>query len=232
MGDEFNFVARAFQAPESVASYSEMPKRFVPGFEDMQRMAMLLLAEKVPNNGRVLVIGAGGGLELKVFSRAHSGWKFDGVDPSEPMLKLAEQNLGSAIGDRIRLHEGEADIAPDGPFDASTCILTMHFLNVEERRKMLREVYRRLKPSAPFVAVHLSFPQDNDDRAAWLSRYMDFAISSGIEAEMARQAREAIDSQLTILAPNEDETILRESGFSDVRLFYTGFAFRGWVSYA
>ncbi|WP_286178143.1 hypothetical protein [Stieleria mannarensis] len=49
---------------------------------------------------------------------------------------------------------------------------------------------------------------------------------------MASQARDAIDSHLTILDPEQDESLLGEAGFSDVSLFYAGFAFRGWVSYA
>tara|TARA_R110002049_G_scaffold4601_5_gene32479 strand:+ start:669074 stop:669772 length:699 start_codon:yes stop_codon:yes gene_type:complete len=232
MSEGNDIAAAAFDDPESVARYAEAPKRMVPGFEDMQRLAMLLLAEKVPNDGRVLVLGAGGGLELKVFADAHTGWTFDGVDPSAEMLKLAEQTLGSSNLNRVQLHEGEVDIAPEGPFDGATCILTMHFVEIEQRQKMLREIYRRLKPGAPFVATHLSFPQDNGDRAKWLSRYAAFAISSGIEPEEAYQARDAIDSQLTILSPDEDEAMLRDAGFSVVSLFYTGFTFRGWVAYA
>ena len=42
---------------------------------------------------RPLVVGAGGGLELEDMARAHSGWRFDGVDPSQPMLDLAAQRL-------------------------------------------------------------------------------------------------------------------------------------------
>ncbi len=232
MSNEYNNAARAFNDPEAVANYADMPKRIVPGFEDMQRLAMLLLAEKVPKDGRVLVVGAGGGLELKVFSTAHPGWSFDGVDPSVPMLKLAEQRLGSAMGDRIRLHEGEVNIAPDGPFDAATCILTMHFVEVERRRRMLREIHRRLKPNAPFVVAHLSFAQNNGARAKWLSRYASFAISSGVEPDKAHRARTAIDSQLTILSPDDEEAMLLDAGFSDIDMFFAGFAFRGWVAYA
>ena len=46
---------------------------FPTGWADMVRMAELLLAERVPPDGRVLVVGAGGGLELKRFAEAHSG---------------------------------------------------------------------------------------------------------------------------------------------------------------
>ena len=49
---------------------------------DLARRTMLL-AERVPEDGRLLVVGAGGGLELKSLADEHPGWTFDGVDPSE-----------------------------------------------------------------------------------------------------------------------------------------------------
>lgn len=72
----------SFNDPAAVARYAEGPTRQVPGFADMQRMAGLLLAERVPDEGRVLVLGAGGGLELKAFADAYPGWSMLGVDPS------------------------------------------------------------------------------------------------------------------------------------------------------
>ncbi|MFL1545719.1 hypothetical protein [Pseudomonas sp. O39] len=47
--------------------------RLVPGFDGMQRMTTLLLREQVPATGNVLVLGAGGGLELKRFADAEPG---------------------------------------------------------------------------------------------------------------------------------------------------------------
>jgi len=121
-------------------------------------MTRLLLAERAPANARVLVVGAGGGLELKI--------------------------------------------------------------------------RRRLKPGAPLVVAHHSFPQGEADRALWLSRYVSFAISTGVDPVSASNARSAIAAQLPILSPEQDEAILREGGFTDVSLFYAGFTFRGWVAYA
>jgi tRNA (cmo5U34)-methyltransferase len=77
-----------FSDPQAVARYAEGAPRNVPGYHAMQRMTTLLLAERVPEDARVLVLGAGGGLELKVFAQARSGWTFDGIDPSAEMLKL------------------------------------------------------------------------------------------------------------------------------------------------
>lgn len=220
-----------FSDPQAVARYIEGPPRIVPGYEGMQRMATLLLAERVQDDARLLVLGAGGGLELKAFAQAHPSWTFDGVDPAPEMLKLAERILGP-LASRATLHHGYIDAAPIGPFDAAACLLTLHFVTFEERRRTLAEVHRRLKPGAPFVVAHLSMPQGEGERALWLSRYAAFVVSSGIESDKAESARAAIDAQLTILTPEQDEAMLREAGFSDVSLFYAGFAFRGWVGYA
>jgi tRNA (cmo5U34)-methyltransferase len=219
----------AFSDPQAVARYAENPPRLVPGYADMQRMAMLLLAERVPAEAQVLVLGAGGGLELKVFAERKPSWSFLGIDPSAAMLDLALMTLGD-LAARARLHEGFIESAPEGPFDAAVCILTLHFIEREERLRTLQEVRRRLKPGAPFVAAHFSIPQGELD--LWLSRYAAFAIASGVEAAQAETARAAIAERLPILAPEEDEQLFREAGFSGISLFYVGFAFRGWVSYA
>ncbi len=220
-----------FADPQAVARYAEGPPRFVPGFDSLQRMAEVLLAERAPDDARVLVLGAGSGLELRAFAQARPGWTFDGVDPAAAMLRLAERTLGPLVA-RARLHQGYIDDAPDGPFDAATCLLTLHFVETEARRRTLAAVRRRLKPGAPFVVAHLSVPQGAGERALWLSRYAAFAVASGVAPEGAATASAAIDAQLTVLTPEEDEALLREAGFTDVALFYAGLAFRGWVTYA
>lgn len=221
----------AFTDPKAVASYSEGPARNVPGWADMIRMADLLLAEKAPDKANVLVVGAGGGLELKRFSQSHPSWTFLGVDPSAEMLKLARATVG-VLESRVQLHEGYVETAPEGPFDGATCLLTLHFVKREQREPMMRAIRQRLRPGAPFVAAHLSFPQGEAERDLWLGRYAAFVESSGVDPIKAQAAAHAVGSQLTILSPEDDEAILRAAGFTDVQLFYAGFAFRGWVACA
>ncbi len=151
-------------------------------------------------------------------------------DPSAAMLKLAERTLGPD-SPRARLHEGYIEDAPVGPFDAGTCLLTLHFLPPEERLRTLVEIRRRLKPGAPFVAAHSSMPHGGE-RDAWLRRYAAFATASGADPVDAENARAAIAAHLNILGPEHDEAILRDAGFSDVCQFYAAFTWRGWVAYA
>lgn len=123
MSNEASITPFQFSDPEFVSQYAKGPPRFVPGYSDLHRMLTLLLAESVPRDARILVVGAGGGLELKSFAGSQPEWTYDGVDPAAEMLKLAKQTLGP-LASRAQLHEGYINDAPEGPFDGATCLLT------------------------------------------------------------------------------------------------------------
>lgn len=217
----------AFDAAHARA-YAEGPPRQVPGFAGLHRMTSLLLAERVPANGRVLVLGAGGGLEIKALADDHAGWTFDGVDPSAEMLRTAAQIVGPHAA-RVRLHKGYIDAAPEGPFDGAVCLLTLHFVSRDQRLETLRQIRQRLVPDAPFAVAHISFAQTEPERSLWIGRHVAFGGTAPTNVEAAKQA---IATRLSVLSPEEDEAMLRDAGFSGVSLFYAGLSFRGWVAYA
>lgn len=213
-----------------VAEYVETTPRKVPGLADLHRMAMLLMAERVPENATILVLGAGGGLELKAFAQAQARWTFVGVDPSAEMLDLARSVVGP-LQSRIEFLNGYIDSVPPSPFDGATCLLTMHFLNREERLRTLQEIHRRLKPGAPLIVAHHSRP-DRGELSAWLARSAAFASGPEIDFEKAAKSAAMMIERLPLLRSSDEEVLLSEAGFSDIALFYAGFSFRGWVAIA
>lgn len=219
-----------FDNPAAVARYVENPPRLVPGFGDLHRMTRLLLRETAPADGRILVIGAGGGLELRAFAEQEPGWRFVGVDPSAEMLGLARRTLGP-LGGRVDLHHGYIATGPAGPFDGACCLLTLHFVPKDERRPMLEEIRRRLKPGAPLVVAHHSLPE-GEARLLWLDRFAAFAADNGVVVDPAKGGFRPLGEQLPILPPEVEMELLRAAGFRDPQLFYAAFTFRGWVATA
>ncbi len=220
-------MAQSFSVPPN-ANYLAGPPRQVPGFASLHRMVELLLAERVPPDGRVLVLGAGGGLELRALAEAQPGWRFDGVDPSSQMLALASETVGP-YRDRVQLHEGFIDTAPQGPFDGAISLLTFHFIPRDQRLDTLTQIRQRLKHGAPLIVAHISFPQTEPERSRWISRHVAFG---GAHAANLEDAKHAISTRLSILAPEEEEAMLQNAGFAGVSLFYAGLSFRGWIAYA
>lgn len=221
----------SFSDPAAVAQYAENVARQVPGLHALHRMTHVLLAEHVPADGRVLVLGAGGGMELKALAEASPAWRFTGVDPSPEMLALASRTLGD-LGSRVDLVRGFIKSAPDIGFDGATCLLTLHFLSVEERSRTLRELRRRLKPGAPLVVAHHSVPARAEEKLAWFRRWATFATLNGLPDDGVRSRAEFAASNLPTLSPEREVELLEEAGFERVELFYAALTFKGWVAYA
>lgn len=218
---------RPFTNRAAIASYAEDTPRKVPGYADLHRMAMILLAERARPEAQILVYGAGGGLELKAFSELQTGWRFVGIDPSAEMLDLARTILPHQS--RVVLQQGYIDDAPPGPFDGATCLLTLHFLERAERLKALRALRSRMRPGARLVVAHHSYSTEGGARP-WLALSIAFADRPAHNLPRAHAATEMI--RLPILSPDEDEALLCDAGFSEVALFYAAFSFRGWVATA
>ncbi|MBC2857997.1 class I SAM-dependent methyltransferase [Stappia sp. 28M-7] len=218
-----------FTNPAAVASYPEETLAKVPGLADLHRMTALLLSERAPGPARILVVGAGGGLELDAMAQARPDWRFTGVDPSPAMLDIARRTC-TAHADRVELVEGTVDGAPAGPFSGATCLLTLHFLDRAERLHTLREIRRRLTPGAALVTAHHAAPDGDAER--WLARSIAFPRRSGAEPEQGLSSAKTMAARLPLLSPAEEEALLRQAGFAAPALFYAAFSFRGWVAFA
>ncbi len=216
--------------PAAATSYIDNARRSVPFLPSVHNMVEQILAETVPVDGRVLVVGAGGGLELTYLADRHDGWTFEGVDPSPAMLALAVETMGPHA-DRAQLTEGYVADAPEGPFDGAACLLTLHFMPSEERLTALREIRRRLRPGAPLLTFHHSIPGGAATRV-WLERFARSAAAPAATDEDIAKTVDALESRLPFLSPDADEALLREAGFRDVGLFFAALTFRGWVAYA
>jgi tRNA (cmo5U34)-methyltransferase len=218
----------SFSNPALVATYADDTPRRVPGLADLHRMTMLLLHEQAQQAADILVIGAGGGMELNAMAQAQPDWTFTGVDPSAAMLDLARRDT-APFKDRMVLIEGTVDAAPSGPFDGAACLLTLHFLDAGERLRTLQQIHRRLKPGARLVVAHHSVPGKSAEH--WLARSVAFADRTNVDWEKAKASAAGI-ALLPLLSVADEEALLRAAGFSDVALFYAAFSFRGWVAKA
>ena len=219
-----------YEDPEFVRRYAQGPYAFVPAYGHMQRMAAQLIRERIGNIGEVLVLGAGGGLELEAFASRCPQWTFVGVDPAEEMLKAAKERLLQAgAGERVDWHHGYIFDAPLGPFDAATCLLTLHFVpDNGAKERTLAEVRRRLKPGAPFVLVDLCIDLASPESAIALNRYRDFALESGADPERVNATCGRLTNVLKMVSSARNEELLITSGFAKIELFYAGLAWRGW----
>lgn len=219
-----------FSDPAMVADYAKVTPQRVPGLLDLHRMAVVMISETAREDASVLVLGAGGGLELHSFATARPNWSFVGVDASQAMLDLAA-NIVKDAGSRVELLRGDINDAPDGPFDGATCLLTLHFLTQAERLHVLRGLRKRLRPGAPLIIAHHCRPKIGQAHD-WLTRSATFAAGENADVTIAARSAMGMMQKLMLLSEKDEEMLMRKAGFTAPAMFYAGLSFRGWVAYA
>ena len=227
-------IERHFQEAGFAERYMQQgPPAFMPGHAGVLQMIAVLLRERAPADARVLVVGAGGGLETRALALAEPGHRFVGVDPAPPMLELAERVIGSELIGRVELIEGTVEDAPHGPFDAATCVLVLGLLADDGTKGMtLAGIRRRLRRGAPFVLVDQCLDRSAPDFERRLDRYAAYARASGVDAEVVERARDGLRSNEAMVPPERNAALLAEAGFREAEVFYVGMAWRGWLALA
>ena len=219
-----------FTDPSAVASYADKTRRNVPGYSDLHRMAHLLLSERAGKDARILVLGAGGGLELKAFAEARADWSFMGVDPSQPMLDLAARVLGP-LGSRVELRKGYVEDVPAGQFDGATGLLLLHFFPKLERLRVLPRA--TVPPQTRRPADRRASLQSRSRAGRGLARPVGrFRGRSAGRDERLQNFRRQHGPKPHASVTAGEEALLRDAGFSNPALFYAALSFRGWVAYA
>ncbi|MFT4091718.1 MAG: class I SAM-dependent methyltransferase [Asticcacaulis sp.] len=222
-------MAELFKDPEHAATYANRPKQIIPGFDGLHRITGQLIAEANPKT--ILALGGGGGLETRTLLDHVPEARVCAVDPSAEMLAQGRAYLQDDA--RVDWVEGLIFDAPEGPFDAATCLLTLHFVPDDGAKlETLKALRARLKSGAPFVMAHLSIDKADPKSDLRFDRYLRFAQTSGMDAHALENAHKRVRTMLNCVGPKRDEQLLREAGFSGIELVFKGLYWCGWVAYA
>ena len=221
--------------PVNIEEYDKSIRLFCGAYEEMFKLAHCCLRARLPEQAKVLVVGAGTGMEISEFAPLNPGWSYCGVDPSADMLALAgkkicEKNLTC----EIELRKGYVDdLKEEEIFDAATCILVIHFLKDDgAKQELLESICRHLKPGAPFVLID-GFGEPGsadfeDIKMAWKL----YPIIHGVPGEMVETAfNEVIMKMLQFVPESRILELLKTAGFTRVSKFYSGFLYGGWMGY-
>ncbi len=231
------------------AGYETLARALIPGYLDTFEMALAMLdvnldasaptragelASAVTDSApRVMIVGAGTGIEMVTFKSKRPDWQCTGVDPAAQMIDIARARLMEAgIDDGTSFHHGTvADLPEDEVFDAATSFNVMHFIPDDgAKASFLRSIADRLQPGAPFILFDLFGEPGSSalerDYAAWRAYW----TVRGFEGPPRDAFRKKIDNGIQWVGEPRVHELLAGAGFVDVRMFYRGLVYGAWVA--
>jgi len=221
--------------PVKTEKYDKSIRLFCGAYEEMFKLSHCCLRARLPKHAKVLVVGAGTGMEICEFSPLNPGWSFCGVDPSANMLALARKKiLEKNLTSEIDLRKGYVDDLKDEEvFDGATCILVMHFLKDDGAKlALLESICKRLKHGAPFVLIDGFGEPGSMDFEEIKMAWKHYPIISGVPGETVENAfNEVIMKMIQFVPESRILELLEMAGFTRVFRYYSGFLYGGWMGY-
>ncbi len=217
---------------EHAQSYDERFARMAPIKEALHFMTDSMLSS-LKDNARILIIGAGTGAELAYLAERHPNWRFVAVEPSEPMFRQLQARCNALhLSGRCTLFHGFLDaLQEDGLFDGACALLVSHFLvDKEERRRFFQAISKRLKPEAPFVTADLSADLSTPEGESLLERWFDMMAEAEVPNEKIAQLKAAFEKDVSVLAPEDLEVLIRSAGFGQPLQILQTLLIRAWIT--
>lgn len=215
--------------------YARQSRIALAGYDACQDLAACMLAASLGDapSANILVVGAGGtAQEIIAMASLEPGWRFMAVDPSQPMLDAARQQLeANHLLDRTTLHLGTLeDLAADASYDAATLIGVLHHLEGDGAKdRMLRSIRAHLKPGAPLIVAgnHYAYASQPLLLAAWGQRWRQHGASSDeVKAKLGKilQGADPPHSEAAV------QKLLHDAGFGDATRFFSSLFWGAWLT--
>jgi len=138
---------------DAAPTYDAGKARYAGRNDDVLGLAMEIVRREAPGATRFLDLGAGtgavGARVLEIFPDA----TVHGVDFSEGMIEQARARL-AGFGDRFTCENADLavyDPAVSGPYDAIVTALAIHHLADDEKRRLILDSVRALRPGGLFL---------------------------------------------------------------------------------
>lgn len=194
------------------------------------------LANKLPatNQLKVLDLATGTADVLITMCRKNPNVQTAyGLDPAGKMLEIGRKKiLKKGLDNRITLQEGDANQIPfaDQLFDA--CSMSFGIRNVEDPSRVLREMFRVLKPGGRALILEFSLPSNAIIRAFHLFYLRHCVPIIGFCVSGNFQAYKYLNQTIENFPYGKDfENLMTQSGFQKVNtqslLFGTASIYQG-----
>lgn len=218
---------------ERAAAYDSRFDKLSP-LRDALHLQMRAVLADLPEEARILCVGAGTGAELLYLAQQFPTWRFTAVEPAEPMLNICRQRVAAAgIAERCTFHAGYLDSLPaTDAFDAATCLLVSHFiLEKMARRQFFSQIASRLCTRGVLINSDLVADKSAPGYAKKLAVWLRMMTLAELPPEELESLRIAYDHDVALLPPQQLESMLVSSGFDTPVLFYQSMLIHGWYSH-
>jgi len=213
--------------------FDDMLRRSIPDLEAMRRLVVDVAAPFVRPLTAIVDLGCSRGESLApLVDRFSTANTYLGVEIADPMLAATRSRFAPLIERGVVTVERRdlRESFPDVSASVVLAVLTLVFVPINYRQRIIRDAYRALRPGGAFVLVEKVLARGANLDAVYVDAYHAFKRENGYTADDVERKRLALEGVQVPLTVAENERMLRDAGFSEVDTFWRYLNFAGLVA--
>ena len=221
---------------EIVPIFDEHVRKNVPMYDEIHRLITDISGWFIEDNTTVYDIGTSTGEVI---------WNLTGNYPTKTCAYVGIDNSTDMFAKVMELHKQKESQGHSITFlekdiqDSEVClhnaslitsVLTLQFIPKANRSDVLRKIYEGLRTGGGFILVEKVIGMNAHFNEMWVELYHELKLRNGMtEKEIMDKAR-SIRGVLQPLTLEENITLLKEAGFTNIDVFFKWTNFAGIVA--
>lgn len=227
MKDSVNVKDKKWEFDEEVtACFDDMLSRSIPEYETMRDLVTRIACNYLKVNTTIMDIGCSNGNAVAPICKKYGdSCKYLLLDISDPMLEECKKRLGYLD---IRKHDLRGGV-PKADCSVVLSILTIQFVPIEYRQKIIQSIYDNLIDGGAFIFVEKVLGNTNEIDELFVKEYYKIKSENAYTWEQIKDKRKSLEGVLVPVTARWNEDLLKQVGFRKVDCFYRFLNFAGWI---
>jgi tRNA (cmo5U34)-methyltransferase len=231
-----HFPGRRWEFDDAVSAvFEDMLARSIPQIESMREVVFQTARRLIQPRTDVVDLGcARGDAMARLLTEEAQENSFVGVEVSKAMLTVCRERFQMMINEG-KLQIRDNDLRTDYPpvrASVTLCVLTLQFIPIEYRARVLADVIAHTVPGGALILVEKILGGTAVMDRLLVDLYYRHKRAMGYTQDEIEAKRMSLEGALVPLTAEWNEQLLRSSGFRHVECIWRCMNFCGWVALA
>ena len=218
---------------EVTDAFDNMLQRSVPQYKVMRESCYKVACYYAQPDSTIVDLGCSRGEALaKLLQKHPSGHHYLGIETADPMLKACRDRFQGFI-DRGIVEIRKGDLRESYPqvenVSVTLCILTLQFIPIEYRQRLLQNIYDTTSPGGALILVEKVLGNTSHLNEMMVETYYDMKSNNGYTSEQIDRKRLSLEGVLVPVTAAWNEDLLKQAGFREVDCFWRWMNFAAWA---
>lgn len=216
---------------EVAECFDDMLSRSIPQYDVMRKLTTDLASQFAIPYTNVVDLGCSrGGAIRDLMNVLNPDIHLIGIDCSKEMIDEAVKAFKGFNNVDFIYHDLRTGFPQIGYPSVILSVLTLQFIPVEYRQKIIKDIYNCLRPGGAFLFIEKVLGNSSEHEETFTKLYYNLKNSNGYSYEDIKRKRYNLEGVLVPSSAYWNEEMLRTAGFKKIDVFWKWLNFCGLIA--